>query len=554
MDENLIGESRILNILRVINARLRYVIDKEHNPPDSLNLFKPISKIGKEKTDGFISPVNNLSHGSPHPAPVRPISPAVTGEKDSGVFSLKHFSDDPRILLKAEHFVPVTNTTNSVGSVAARIDDHKQLDLNYPLRVSHTHTRVPFTPGCSNHNAIRHGIAQEEDPSSTTKQAELLFRRWATSGDTTLPTGRSDSRFDGPASRETEHLSVCSCSEALPITTSSLRSLQVPKILLDDDNQSPTDCRTHQPTCNVTRIVTECTQALPTVNKLVRPRYARVPSPYVKTVMKLGPHLKESTQKRAAKVNPDSRQLRTSTSAVPETVTPTLNKAKLKCFGCSQGAAGIVSRKWLEQLIAKLQHLLVTDDIPCPKHCIHEPHNVGIDRLQRPQNVVIGDQISPETTLFNKKESFKITPSVRCRRHDFPVFVPVDECLPKRKLMSPSRITPEHRTATSIPQVLRSGYSEKVTVALHLDCFRIVCYPGHSFIPLLSDPLISLTQTIPFEVNWPNGLSECEGCNQMMFNLNSSKVPNFHCTNDSNKICYLRRMAGFTQLFEFLLL
>ncbi|KAF7257385.1 hypothetical protein EG68_05271 [Paragonimus skrjabini miyazakii] len=205
----------------------------------------------------------------------------------------------------------------------------------------------------------------------------------------------------------------------------------------------------------MTRIVTECTQALPTVNKVLRPRCARVPSPYVNTVMKLGPHLKESTQKRVAKVNPDSRQLRTSTPAVPETVTPTLHEAKSKCVDCSQGAAGIVSRKWLGQLIAKLQHLLVTDGIPCPKHCVHEPQNVGTDRLHRPQNLVTGDQLSPKATLLNKKR-VKITPSVRCRCHDFPVFVPVDEFLPKRKLMSPSRITPEYRTGTSIPQALRS--------------------------------------------------------------------------------------------------
>ncbi|KAF6768297.1 hypothetical protein AHF37_09408 [Paragonimus kellicotti] len=367
-------------------------------------------------------------------------------------------------------------------------------------------------------NVIKHGITQETDPSSTTKQAELHSQRWATSGDTTLPTRCSDSRFDGPATRETEHLSVCSCSEALPITTSSLRSLQVPKILLDDDNQSATDCRTNQvvplrfqlqgpttvgrsvgdchikdaiavlnkPTCNVTRIVTECTQALPTVNKVVRPGCARVPSPFVNTVMKLGPHLTESIQKRAAIVTSESRQLRTSTPAVPETATPTLNEAKLKCVDCSQGAAGIVSRKWLEQLIAKLQHLLVTDDFPCPMHCVHEPRNVGVDRksfhsprLHRPQSVVIGGQLSPKTTLLNRKQRVKITPSVRCRRHDFPVFVPVDECLPKRKLMSPSRITPEYRIGTSVPQALRSGYSEKVTIAFYFDCFRIVCYLGH---------------------------------------------------------------------------
>ncbi|KAF7257386.1 hypothetical protein EG68_05272 [Paragonimus skrjabini miyazakii] len=115
MDENLNGESRILNILRVINpsscveesidkrtrkscgdladndrhrflleyetrlrgfpisepklpggrpaARLRCVVDKGLNPPGSLNPFEPISKVGKEKTGGFISPVNRISHG-----------------------------------------------------------------------------------------------------------------------------------------------------------------------------------------------------------------------------------------------------------------------------------------------------------------------------------------------------------------------------------------------------------------------------------------------------------------------------------------------------------
>ncbi|KAF8572331.1 hypothetical protein P879_02269 [Paragonimus westermani] len=329
MDENSNGESRILSLLHVINVRLRCVVDKGHKPPGSLNTFEPISKVGKEKTV------------SPHSAPVHPISPAVTGERDSGVFSLKHFSHGPRIPPKAEHFVPVTNTNDGVGSVAARIDNHKQ------------------------------------------------------------------------------------------------------------------------PTCNVTRIVTECTQALPTVNKVVRRRCARVPSPYLNTVMKLGPRLRESTQKRSAKVNPDSPQLRTSTHPVPETVTPTLNDTKMKCVDCSQGAAGIVSRKWLEQLIAKLQHLLVTDDILCLKHCVHEAQNVGVDcksfyspRPQRPQSVVIADQFSPETTLA------RITPSVH-RRHDFPIFVPVDESLPKRRLMSPSRITPEYRIGTSVPQALRSGYSEK---------------------------------------------------------------------------------------------
>ncbi|KAA3676447.1 uncharacterized protein DEA37_0005259 [Paragonimus westermani] len=177
--------------------------------------------------------------------------------------------------------------------------------------------------------------------------------------------------------------------------------------------------------------------------------------------MKLGPRLRESTKKRSAKVIPDSHQLRTSTPPVPETVAPTLNEAKLKCVDCSQGAAGIVSRKWLEQLIAKLQRLLVTDDLLCPKHCVHEPQNVGVDcksfcnpRPLRPQGVVIADQFSPETTLA------RITPSVR-QHHDFPVFVPVDESLPKRRLISPSRITPEYRIGTSVPQTLRSGYSEK---------------------------------------------------------------------------------------------
>ncbi|KAF6774546.1 hypothetical protein AHF37_08228 [Paragonimus kellicotti] len=168
--------------------------------------------------------------------------------------------------------------------------------------------------------------------------------------------------------------------------------------------------------------------------------------------MKLGPHLTESIQKRAAIVTSESRQLRTSTPAVPETATPTLNEAKLKCVDCSQGAAGIVSRKWLEQLIAKLQHLLVTDDFPCPMHCVHEP---------RMWALIVNHFIALVYTARKVKQRVKITPSVRCRRHDFPVFVPVDECLPKRKLMSPSRITPEYRIGTSVPQALRSGYSEK---------------------------------------------------------------------------------------------
>ncbi|TGZ66704.1 hypothetical protein CRM22_005186 [Opisthorchis felineus] len=332
-------------------------------------------------------------------------------------------------------------------------------------------------PGTFNSNVFSHPTTNDEDPTSTTKQAEILFRQCVKSGDATPLSTRSDTKRNIGSHKSLRPFSENSFGEEIPVTRSSLPILTTPQVemTINSETEGQDIQARKQPTASLLKCppvasmylgdcggaagkdiskaapskqVTPCPASLPNMNiqyPIFETANTSTPTYHVSKAV-----ISNSDHQKSVQCKVVESRLHTAFAGTTRIFrnNSDAKKDNNKDATFTKESSGVVSRKWLEQLVVRLQHLLESTQPSCttrnnerisehtqirPNPNFESPSRPFVEaeqpklRLSEPCGST-KESISPAGLLSDNKPT--VHRAERPTSSDFVAYVPVDQfCL-----------------------------------------------------------------------------------------------------------------------------
>ncbi|OON21128.1 hypothetical protein X801_02979, partial [Opisthorchis viverrini] len=292
-------------------------------------------------------------------------------------------------------------------------------------------------PGTFNSNVFSHPSTNDEDPTSTTKQAEILFRQCVKSGDATLLSTRSDTKRNIGGHKSLRPFPESSFGEDIPLTRSSLPILTTPQVemTLNSETEGQNIQTRKQPTASLLKCspgagmyLGDCGVAAGNYNSMPAPSKQATPYPASLQNMNIQYSIFETaststpTYHMSKAVISHSDHQKSVQCKVVESRLHTAFAGTARVFRynsdakkennedttLTKEASGVVSRKWLEQLVVRLQHLLDSTHPSCTT-----PND---DRISKHTHICPNPNSESPSRPFVEAEQPKVRVSEPCER------------------------------------------------------------------------------------------------------------------------------------------
>ncbi|GAA50106.1 hypothetical protein CLF_104078 [Clonorchis sinensis] len=465
-------ERRILNISWTLNARIRRA---DEGLREAVQCLRQLKRVIPDYQSSVYFNSGCWNQTSFH---------NITA-LDSGIFS-------------AEYTKHLQNTHQ--GKEKCVKPSGHSLDVNPSWRIPDPPNST--FPGTFNSNVFSHPTTNDEDPTSTTKQAEILFRQCVKSGDATPVSTRSDTKRNIGSHKSLRPFFENSFGEEVPLTRSSLPILMTPQVemTINSETEGQNIQTRKRPTASLLKcppgagmylgdcgIAAGNDKSMPAPSKQATPCPASLQNmniqyPIFETVSTSTPTypvsnavIPHSDHQKSVQCKVVESRLHTAFAGTARVFRhdSDAKKENNEDVTFTKEASGVVSRKWLEQLVVRLQHLLdstqpsytTPNDDRISKHTYIRP-NPNFESPSRPFVEAEQPKVRLSEPCERTKESIPPAglfsdnkPTVhraeRPTSPDFVAYVPVDQfCLCEEVNTStrPNHVSSVRKVSSKEPQ------------------------------------------------------------------------------------------------------